>query len=186
MISLLIREHEIDEEVGTPIRDHVKFPDVDEKKTTVVKKKTVFEENKRRLTSESLVVRDSSVSKKRKLSSEGLFRGRTAPTISKQKMTSVAKVGGSRTNEKVPFGLDLSRKGMVKNTLKREVEISVEKKPSLDNRLCAYVKGSGSVKFGKQDTSDGELKSEKTAKVDPTSKTLSSPPASLDSARERR
>nr|XP_011461090.1 PREDICTED: protein ENHANCED DOWNY MILDEW 2-like isoform X2 [Fragaria vesca subsp. vesca] len=185
-ILIYCTEHEIDEEIGTPIRNHVKFPDDDGKKNTIVKKKATFEVKKRRLTSESHVVSDSSLLKKRKLSSEGLHRERTAPTLSKQKTNSGEKLGGNRFTEKVPSGLNVSRKVMVNRTLKKEVPTSVEKNNSLGNRLFKYVKEHGSVKFGKKDEpDDAELNSEKIAYFDPTTKTLSAA-ASLDPARERR
>ncbi|XP_050369243.1 protein ENHANCED DOWNY MILDEW 2 [Argentina anserina] len=174
-ILIYCLEHEIDEELKTPSRDHVRFPDVDGKKTT-------FESKKRRMTSESLVVRDNSLLKKRKLTTEELQRGRTTSTLSKQKMISD---GGNRTTGKGPSGLDVSRKVMVNKTSKKEVLTRVEKNNSLGDRLYEFYKGPGSVKSGKREEHDVELHSGKIAEFDPTTK-ASSAAASLDPARERR
>lgn len=185
----MFRDHEIDKEIGTPNRDHVRFPGVDGKKTTIVKKKTDIESQKRRLASESLVVRNNSLLKKRKLTTEGLHRGRTAPMLSKQKKNLGEKVGVDRITERVPSGLDhldVSRKTIVNKTLKKEVLKTVEKNNSLGNRLFTHYKGLGSIKRGKQDEPDDvELHSENISKLDPSTKALSAA-ASLDPARERR
>ncbi|CAL2254900.1 unnamed protein product [Prunus armeniaca] len=186
-VLIYCTKHEIVESIGTPIRDHVKFPDVKEKKTTIVKRKTGFDEKKRKWTTESFLDREKSVTKKRNLSSEEFRRGQTAPTLSRQKLKLPfpAKVGGSKTSEKVPSRLDISRQVKVNSSLKKEIKTSVAegKKSSLGDQLFDYMKGSEQVKSGKQGKPDGECNS---ATVNPASKKLSSEEPSLDAASERR
>ncbi|BBH02074.1 ENHANCED DOWNY MILDEW 2 [Prunus dulcis] len=172
-------KHEIVKRIKTPIRDHLKFPDVNEKKTGL-------EEKKKKRAAESVLDREKSVTKKRNLPSEEFYRGKTAHTISKQKLKSpcAVKVGASRTTEKVPFGLDISRRVKVNSSLKKEIKTSVaeERKSSFGDMLFG-VKGSEQVKSGKQGKPDGERNS---AVVNLASKKLSSAPPSLDVATKRR
>ncbi|XP_062017631.1 protein ENHANCED DOWNY MILDEW 2-like [Rosa rugosa] len=85
-------KHRIVKAFGTPRRDHVKFPDVDDNKISA-EKKTFCQEKKRRLTSESLVVSENCVSMRKRLSSEGFHKEKNAPTTNRQKMTLAAKAG---------------------------------------------------------------------------------------------
>ncbi|XP_021811220.1 protein ENHANCED DOWNY MILDEW 2-like isoform X1 [Prunus avium] len=178
-ILIYCLKHEIVKRIKTPIRDHLKFPDVNEKKTGL-------EEKKKKRAAESVLDREKSVTKKRNLPSEEFYRGKTAHTISKQKLKSpcAVEVGGSRTTEKVPSGLDISRRVKVNSSLKKEINTSVaeERKSSFGDMLFG-VKGSEQVKSGKQGKPDGERNS---VVVNLASKKLSSTPPSLDVATKRR
>lgn len=72
MVFVLIRKHEIDIETGTVRRNHIKFPDVKQKKSTF-KKKIILEE-KWKLISEFLVDGDKVVSNKRNISVEKSYK----------------------------------------------------------------------------------------------------------------
>ncbi|RXI03406.1 hypothetical protein DVH24_004058 [Malus domestica] len=186
-VLIYCTKHEIIKDIGTPIRDHVTFPDVGEKRTSFVRKKTDFVEKKKKRTLESLQDREKSVKNKRSLSAEEFCRGQTAPTISKEKLksSSAAKVGGNRISKKLPSGLDTSRKVKANSALKKEAKISVaeEQMTSLGDQLYAYMNRSNQVKLGKQGKPDGECG---LAIGNPASKTLISAPPSLDAATERR
>ncbi|KAM1256233.1 hypothetical protein ACFX1Q_030382 [Malus domestica] len=186
-VLIYCTKHEIIKDIGTPIRDHVTFPDVGEKRTSFVRKKTAFVEKKKKRTLESLQDREKFVKNKRSLSAEEFCRGQTAPTISKEKLksSSAAKVGGNRISKKLPSGLDTSRKVKANSALKKEAKISVaeEQMTSLGDQLYAYMNRSNQVKLGKQGKPDGECG---LAIGNPASKMLISAPPSLDAATERR
>ncbi|TQE07662.1 hypothetical protein C1H46_006733 [Malus baccata] len=173
----LPEKHEMIKDIETPIRDHIKFPGVKEKRTTFTRKKTDFVERKKQQTSESLQDREISVTNKRKLSAKEFYRGQTAPLISKEKLnsSSTAKVGGSRISKKLPAGLDASRKLKVNCVLKKKAKISVagEQNTSLGDQLYAYGKESLQVKSGKHGKPDGERDM---AIFNPASKKLTSAP----------
>ncbi|CAN6557766.1 unnamed protein product [Malus baccata var. baccata] len=186
-VLIFCTKHEMIKDIATPIRDHIKFPGVKEKRTAFIRKKTDFVEKKKKRTSESLQDRETSVTNKRKLSAKEFCRGQTAPMIFKEKLksSSPAKVGGSRNGKKLPAGLDTSRKLKVNCALKKKAKISVagEQNTSLGDQLYAYRKGSLQVKSGKQGKPDGERD---LAIFNPASKKLTSAPPSLDAATERR
>ncbi|KAM1754950.1 hypothetical protein ACFX11_007306 [Malus domestica] len=186
-VLIYCTKHEMIKDIETPIRDHIKFPRVKEKRTTLIRKKTDFVEKKKKGTSESLQDREISVTNKRKLSTKEFSRGQTAHMISKEKLksSSTAKVGGSRISKKLPAGLDTSRKLKVNCALKKKAKISVagEQNTSLGDRLYAYRKESLQMKSGKQGKPDGERD---LAIFNPASKKLTSAPPSLDAATERR
>lgn len=94
MVFVLIRKHEIDIETGTVRRDHIKFPDVKQKKSTF-KKKIILEE-KWKLISEFLVDGDKVVSK-RNISVEKSYRGKNAPTALKTQRPSSVQQKKTRT-----------------------------------------------------------------------------------------
>ncbi|XP_004309930.1 PREDICTED: protein ENHANCED DOWNY MILDEW 2-like [Fragaria vesca subsp. vesca] len=62
-VLIYCTKHKMVKTLRTPRRDHVKFPDVNDKEIAA-EKKTYYQEKKRRLTSESHVVSENSVSRK--------------------------------------------------------------------------------------------------------------------------
>ena len=192
----LTRKHEIDGELGTPIRDHVKFPGV---KTTFEKKKVMVEENKKQA-SDSLRNKEKDLFKKKNLASDDSFRGRTVVKVARQnqKSSSAVKVGNTKNSDKVISGSDISRKVKVNNASRKllnenakSISMEVDKsstadenKHSLGYRLFDLMKSNGKVKPRKQDMLNGEAN--KTMTVKPATKKLSSPLPSLDADSERR
>lgn len=110
MVFVLIRKHEIDIETGTVRRDHIKFPDVKQKKSTFEKK--IILEEKWKLISEFLVDGDKVVSKKRNISVEKSYKGKNAPTALKtQRPSSVQQKSRTLTSDPlVELGKVVSKK----------------------------------------------------------------------------
>ncbi|XP_075669468.1 protein ENHANCED DOWNY MILDEW 2 [Castanea sativa] len=195
-ILIYCLKHEIDEELGTPIRDHVKFPGV---KTTFEKKKVTVEENKKQA-SDSLRNKEKDLFKKKNLALDDSFRGRTVVKVARQnqKSFSAVKVGNTKNSDKVISGSDISRKVKVNNASRKllnenakSISMEVDKpstadenKHSLGYRLFDLMKSNGKVKPRKQDMLKGE--ENKTMTVRPATKKLSSSLPSLDADSERR
>lgn len=181
---LLYRKHEIDEELGTPIRNHVKFPGMGEQKRTFGNKKFNIGEKRQKQTSEFLGDRKKIDSKTRVLPSEESHQGRTTYAASKQskKSTSALKVGGKKNTGKLSFGSSTSKKVKGNDASRKEQNSPMtEENKSLGNRLFELA---NLEKPGKQYISDGELN--KAAVVNPATKKLSSDLPPLDADRERR
>ncbi|BBG99348.1 ENHANCED DOWNY MILDEW 2, partial [Prunus dulcis] len=121
-ILIYCTKHEMNEEGRTIIRDHLKFPDVEVKKT-------VTEENKKILTSESLVGREKVVSKKM-VSLDELYRVTIPTERSEQKQKPSAEEVGGRNGDKVFSGFDSLRKVTINTASKKELKTftSEEKK----------------------------------------------------------
>ncbi|BFG29715.1 hypothetical protein CerSpe_159880 [Prunus speciosa] len=124
-ILIYCTKHEMNEEGRTIIRDHLKFPDVEAKKT-------VTEENTKILTSESLVGREKVVSKKM-VSLDELYRVTIPTERSEQKQKPSAEEVGGRNGDKVFSGSDTLRKVTINTASKKEVKTftSEEKKTSV-------------------------------------------------------
>ncbi|BBH02072.1 ENHANCED DOWNY MILDEW 2 [Prunus dulcis] len=128
-ILIYCTKHEMNEEGRTIIRDHLKFPDVEVKKT-------VTEENKKILTSESLVGREKVVSKKMV----------TIPTErSEQKQKPSAEEVGGRNGDKVFSGFDSLRKVTINTASKKELKTftSEEKKTPVGEHKWSSSKSNG-------------------------------------------
>lgn len=184
---LLTRNHEIDEVLKTPIRDHIIFPGVENKRFSG-SLKTGAEGKKRKQTSEFQGDREKLVSNKRIIASGKPYQGRIGHAASKQnEKSSTVEVGGNKKNGKLFSGSNSARKVKVHDVSRKELKSPnvEENKSSLGDRLFALVdKGSEQLKSGKQDRPDNELN--KTAKVKPPTKNLSNEPPPLDADSERR
>ncbi|KAL5548514.1 hypothetical protein UlMin_003745 [Ulmus minor] len=178
-ILIYCLKHEIDQEIGTPIRDHLKFPDVGEKKSTF-RKNVAIEEKKRKLTSESLGGGKKSEPKTRYLFSE---EPRTSSEKSKltKKSSSFGKIGGKTGSG----NLSIRRKVKVNDASKKEFKspLTGKKKSSLGDELYDHVLRSEKRKVGKYATPDHE---NKTTTIKPAAKNLSSELPPLDPDSERR
>ena len=168
----MTRKHEIDEELGTPIRDHIKFP--------------YDEEKMERRRSELLSSRkdlDKVATKKRSLVSEDSPRERMAVKATKQfeRSSSTVKDGDSaKKSEKRSSGpepakrlkvTDFSKKPSDDNTksMSKKVDKSSmadENKTSLGEQLYALVKKrSEPIKPRKEDTPNSELEQKAVTKI---------------------
>ncbi|KAM6581165.1 hypothetical protein CsatA_004939 [Cannabis sativa] len=183
----LPREHEIDENIGTPLRNHVKFPIVEKMKCTVKERNISIGEKRQKQTSELLVGQRKIESTARILPSEKSHVGRTNHNGSKQgnKSFSASKVGGTITG-KLPVGSSISKKAEVNNTSREDLNPSMDdENSSLGDKLYTLDNERlGSVKQLKLDSADVELK--KAVIVDPTSKRSNSEHLPLDADREKR
>ncbi|KAE8734933.1 putative Acyltransferase [Hibiscus syriacus] len=176
-------KHEIDDELGTPKRDHIKFP---------------FDETTKRKASDVLKSHEKVGFKKRSLASEDTSLGRTAMKAAKQ--SSVVKAGEARkkSEEVTPGKITLKK---VKSTgpskkpsrqISKPVPMDMGKssssgghKSSLGDRLFAFMtRESEQVKPGRQDTLKGGLN--KAAMDNSTAKSKSSEMPSLDADSEKR
>jgi hypothetical protein len=183
----LTRKHEIDEELKTPIRDHIRFPGV---KTTVEKKKATMEEKKRQA-SGSIGNKEKDLSKKKNLALDNSQRRIDVKVARKnQRPSSLVKAGNTKS-EKLLCQSDISRKVKVNdgsrkllNENEKSVVMEDENKPTRGARLNNFMKGSGQVKYTKQDTYYGKIIS--TLAVKAATKKLGDALPSLDADTERR
>jgi len=186
----LTRKHEIDEDLKTPIRDHIKFPGV---KTTVEKKKATMEEKKKQA-SGSFGNKEKDLSKKKNLALDDSFRRRIAMKVAKknQKPSSLVKAGNTKIEKllcqsdilwKVKLN-DGSRKLLNENG--KSVSMENENKSTLGDKLYQYdlMKRSGQVKSTKQDIPDGKVN--RTLAVKAATKKIGSALPPLDANTERR
>ncbi|KAM6553990.1 hypothetical protein CsatB_014752 [Cannabis sativa] len=182
-ILIYCLKHEIDEDLGTPVRNHVKFPGVEEQKSTFRKKSTSIGEKRQKQTAELLT--DRKKTKTRVPPLEKSHEGRTTHAESKQskKSFSAVKVGGKNTG-KLPVGSSIYKKVKVNDASREEMNSPMaEENNSLGDKLYTlYNKRSGSVKSRKRDTSDVD----KAAIVNPATKRSSSDLPPLDADREKR
>lgn len=160
-ILIYCLKHEIDEELGTPHRNHIKFPGVQEKKSTLAKKKVGTEETRQKQGSESLGDRKKIESKARVFPSEGVCQGKTASAAHKQsRLSSALKVGGKQTASagKLSSGSSISKKAKVNDATKKETKspVAEEVKASLGDRLYEHMfEKSEPAKLERQDTAKG-------------------------------
>lgn len=164
------RKHEIDRDLKTPIRNHIKFPGVVEKTSFLGNMKAGGKGKKRKQTSELLEDREKPVSKKRIIASGKSSQGRICHAASKQSVESNSvEVGGNKKITKKLSGLNTMR--VPKKDLKSP-DVVENKAPLSDRQL----------KSGKRDTPDDELNKVGTL---PT-KNLGNEPPTLDVDSERR
>ncbi|XP_062077582.1 protein ENHANCED DOWNY MILDEW 2 isoform X2 [Humulus lupulus] len=178
-ILIYCLKHKIDENIGTPVRNHVKFPGVEERKSTIEKRNTGIGEKRQKQTSEMLA--DRKKTKTRVLPLEKSHEGRTTHAESKQskKSFSALKVGGKNTG-KLSVGSSISKNVKVNDASRKEMNSRMtEENNSLGGELdTPYNERSKSVKLRKRD-----VKLNKAAIVNPTSKKELPP---LDADREKR
>ncbi|KAF3453372.1 hypothetical protein FNV43_RR03812 [Rhamnella rubrinervis] len=186
-ILIYCLNHEIDEELKTPIRDHIIFPGVENERFSG-SLKTGAEGKKRKQTSELQGDREKLVSNKRIIASGKLYEGRIARAAFKQKeKSSAVKVGGYEKTGKLFSGSNSARKVKGHDVSRKELKSPnvEENKLSLGDRLFDLMnKGSEQLRSGKQDRPNDELN--KAAKVTLPTKNLSNDPPPLDANSERR
>ncbi|KAJ4725194.1 protein ENHANCED DOWNY MILDEW 2-like [Melia azedarach] len=191
-ILIYCLKHEINDELGTPIRDHITFPGVEEKKSVV-------ERPRKKQASAIPAGKRKVVSKHSSLTSEAASRGKFSVKALKRMPSDLELVETSRKSERVPAvtdsskkvkATDVSRKFLKENVKSRSVEVdrsslSDTKKTTLGDRLFAYVtQGNEQIKPGKRDTADSE--NNKTLTTEPPRKKLNSELPSLDADSEWR
>ena len=184
----MARKHKIKDDIGTPERDHIKFPFVEDRKIA-------FDERKKRKASDLLLSHEKVGLKKKNLALEDSSQERTAMKAPKQ-LSSVVKDGQtSKKSEKVSpgtnsFGKVKATGASVKPLRGNSKYVGkssavYENKNTLGDRLFAYMtQESEQVKPGIQDTLKSGLN--KTAKVKSTAKKMSYEVPSLDADSERR
>ncbi|MED6209248.1 hypothetical protein PIB30_052883 [Stylosanthes scabra] len=196
-ILIYCLKHDIDEELGTPIRDHIKFPNDKsnvQEANTEQKRKPATEE--RVMLNKSNVKLDNSVNKRTianvpKSSAKVSKLSAEVPKLSGNK--SSVPVGAKKSNkvsgssiQRKPIDIESSKKRLCENkrSLSKETERSdcEETEPSLGVKLyAAYVQmGSGQTDLGNQDDDKANAQS-----VMPTKKP-SSPLWTLDADSKRR
>lgn len=190
-ILIYCLKHDIIEDIGTPVRDHIRFPDVGGKNTAANIQK--------RKTSELPANEEESLSKKKRLTLEESFSG-TFRTKASKEMSSSAKIVkitndseqiSSESNSLGKMRMNNpSRKSLRENTksASSEVERSTTanvNKTSLGDKLCAFMTiKSGKAKLRKQDIFGSEL--DKSLAVKSVGKKLTSELPSLDADTQRR
>ena len=156
----LFREHEIDDELGTPVRNHIKFPGDEEKKSTLAKKKTTIVEKWHKQTSESLGLGDrKKIESKTRVHFEEPRQERTTSALKQTKKSSSAlRPGGNKSFGKLVSGSSIPRKVKVNNVVKKELKSprSDENKISLGNRFFAHVNGSSEPAYQGEEDSENE------------------------------
>ncbi|XP_038688579.1 protein ENHANCED DOWNY MILDEW 2 isoform X2 [Tripterygium wilfordii] len=178
-ILIYCLKHEIDEELGTPIRDHIIFPSVGEKKSNL----------KRKIKQESGLLKSQGkiLQKNRSFSSEESFGG-MARKVTKELPSAVKKGEATHGNKRLPHepdslrkvrGNDASQKfaKRIKKSVPADASI-----PSLGDRLFNLMTQGSEKVVAQQDTPDGN----KTAAKKPTAKEIDHQLPPLDVDTERR
>ncbi|PNY14011.1 enhanced downy mildew protein, partial [Trifolium pratense] len=170
-ILIYCLKHEIDDELGTPIRDHIKFPYVKEKTKPATKE--VINKNNAKL--EDLPVTRPSA-KLSKLSGK-MSSGKVG--IENPGKISGSNIPRKKANEASRRYLNETKRSILKETERSDYE---ENQPSLGEQLFSfYQKGSKQISSGNHvdNVSDNTLSVKRTKK-------LSSAPPQLDADSERR
>ncbi|GLT50941.1 hypothetical protein SLA2020_243960 [Shorea laevis] len=190
-ILIYCLDHEISE-LGTPARDHIKFPVTEERKISL-------EEKKKTHASALPVSTEKFKLKKNGKGLEDSIRGKSAMKEAKQFSYAVKEGQKTKNSEKFVSGWNFLRKvketGVSRKSLKEsikpvsmEVESSVPDKsePSLGDRLFAYmIQNPDLVQTQKQDKSNTDLNNIAVVKST-TTKKISNEVPSLDADSERR
>ncbi|KAK7316808.1 hypothetical protein RJT34_00536 [Clitoria ternatea] len=180
-ILIYCLKHEIDDDLGTPARDHIKFPNV---KATV--REIITEEKAKPATKERITTN------KNKVDPENLFGKSATAKVSKlpvkkvssgkvgkmSEKISVSDVPRMKTNEASRRCFNKNKSSSSKETERSDVE---ENQPSLGERLYALWKGPEHI------NSDNQIDNvaNNTLSVKPTKK-RSSAPLPLDANSEKR
>lgn len=186
------RNHDIDEEVGTPARDHIKFPGLEESKIPTQQKKISTGDARKGKTIDFLGSREKVVSKKGNLLND--FQGKSAAKVTKsfERSLSQGKVLGKETEKslvgsesrKVKLG-NVSRKSLNQNSesVLMDVDKSIKvRKSSLVGKYGTTTKRSDQNKSSKEDNTElGKSDASKSL-----TKKLSSEMPQLDADTERR
>ncbi|XP_021906184.1 LOW QUALITY PROTEIN: protein ENHANCED DOWNY MILDEW 2-like [Carica papaya] len=180
-ILIYCLDHKIDDSLLTPIRDHIKFPGI--------------EENEKRAP-ELPVHKGTTGLKKRYLTSDDSSQGKTVLKAPKQ--LGSAK-GEASEHEKFSSSRDTQRRMKVSNAPRKPMmkvmkttvmdvnksSATNEDKVSLGKRLYEFMNhGSDQAKIGRRDTADSKHGKNKILK--PATKKLSIEPLSIDAGTERR
>ncbi|KAF7831325.1 protein ENHANCED DOWNY MILDEW 2-like isoform X1 [Senna tora] len=178
-ILIYCLEHEIDDELGTPMRDHVRFPKV---------KHNVREIN-------SSLQEEAKPSTQERVVSKNINRKKINPKVSKMiGKSSSGKLGVKKNSEKIISGSNISKKRKAKETPARRLNENKKSKviekidgeegqPSLGEKLYAFMtKDSDKTDRGKHDDNVAN----KTFPVKPTKVEPSSTLPQLDADSERR
>lgn len=146
------RKHEIDDELGTPIRDHIKFPNV---KATIREINT--EEKTKLATKERVILNKSNVEldnllDKRTIAKVSKLSGKMSSGkvgIKKSGKISETNISKKKANEASRRCLNENKRSISKETERSDYE---ENRPSLGENLYAYYfqKGSEQVNSGTQ------------------------------------
>lgn len=174
----LTRNHDIDEEIGTPGRDHIKFPGLEESKAPIQQRKFPIGDARKGKTIDVRGSRENVLSKKGNMSDDH-FQGKSAAKVSKsfEKSSSAAKV-----TEKSLLGLE-SRKVKLGNVSRKSLNQNAEvKKFSLAGKSAMTTKRPDQNKAPKED--NGEMGKSDSSK--PLTKKLNSGMFQLDADTERR
>ncbi|KAJ8754933.1 hypothetical protein K2173_015445 [Erythroxylum novogranatense] len=178
-ILIYCLKHEIDEEFGTPARDHIKFPDIEEKEKRAVERPRtggIALLKKRKLISEDSSV-ETTVGKATK--TKKLEISKKNKNMS-ERLASLKKVGTNVVSRK---SLKVNKKFISKEVTKAAT--AIENRTSLGDMLFdVMMKSSERGKHGKQDMLGNELN--KNTPVKMATKSLSSELPALDSETERR
>ncbi|OWM81336.1 hypothetical protein CDL15_Pgr007374 [Punica granatum] len=187
--SLFARKHELDQGLGTPVRDHLKFPHVEEKKTAISGKR-------KKPTPELPAGIEKKVAEKSPASDEYLSRTPRKTSDQKERLSSLANGSLKSKRAKVSTEQEIPKKAKVTNASGQS---------SKDNKkLGSLAGGNSSAAKEKEDTvSLGErlfslymegseteqvdaVKQDKTLASETTSKKLDSSLPPLDADSERR
>lgn len=190
-ILIYCLKHEIDDEVGTPIRDHIIFPGVE-------KKKTIIDRPSKKQSLALPSGKQKVASMKSSLTSKAPPQGKFSVKALKCVPSNTGQGETTKKCERLLVGsdslrrakaTDVSRKSPKGNVKSVSVQVDRSssgdsKKNSLGERLySAFVtEGTEQTKFGKQDNSDGDS----TVTVKPLRKKLISELPSLDEDSKRR
>ncbi|KAK7387132.1 hypothetical protein VNO78_27659 [Psophocarpus tetragonolobus] len=181
-ILIYCLKHKIDDELGTPIRDHIKFPYV---KATV--REINAEENTKSATKERVILNQNDIDLGK------LFDKKTTSKVSKLSSKMSSEKVGDKKSEKIS-GSNISRKKAneasrrclnqnKRSTISEETRKSVgaDNKPSLGAKLFAYYQN-GSEQINSSNQDDNVANNVPTVK--PTEKLNSTfPPLDPDSER---
>ncbi|XVF03728.1 hypothetical protein REPUB_Repub05bG0018800 [Reevesia pubescens] len=185
-------KHKINDDIGTPERDHIKFPFVEDRKIA-------FNERKKRKASDLLTSHEKVGLKKKSLALGATSQERTAMKAAKQ-LSSVVKDGQtSKKSEKFTPGTNSIKKVKATASSKKPLRQDSKSVPmemgkssatdgnktSLGDRLFTFMsRDSEQVKLGRQDRLKCGIN--KTAMAKSTAKSLSSGVPSLDADSEKR
>lgn len=186
---LLTRKHELDEELGTPLRNHIKFPHVEEKKTAVIV-------NGKKPTPElSSSIGRKVVEKKSSASDEYLSRTSMKKSDQKERLSSLAEKSIKRKMAKVSSQQEIPKKAKMANVPGLSQKNN-KKVGSLEGKSSSAKKKEDDVSLGQtlyslymegSETHQLQLKKEARPLVSETaSKKLDSSLPKLDADSERR
>ncbi|KAG7037353.1 Protein ENHANCED DOWNY MILDEW 2, partial [Cucurbita argyrosperma subsp. argyrosperma] len=191
-ILIYCLDHDIDEDIGTPDRDHIKFPGLEKSKIPIQQKKIPTVDTRKGKTIDFRGIRERVVSKKENMSDDH-FQGKSAAKVSKsfERSSSEGKVLSKEAEKsllgsesrKVKLG-NVSRKSLNQNTesVRMDIDKTIKGKKSSVVKAAASTKRSDQNKASKEDNS--ELGKSDASK--PLTKKLNSGMVQLDADTERR
>lgn len=186
----LTRNHDIDEDIGTPVRDHVTFPGLGKSKIPIQQKKLPTGDTRKGKTIDFCDSREKVVSKKGDMSDDH-FQGKSAAKGFKsfERSSSEGKVLGKET-EKSLLGSEfrkviVSRKSLNQNAESVLMDVDKTVKVKKSSLVC---KPAMTTKRSDQNKAPKEVNSElvKSVASKPLTKKLNSGMVQLDADAERR